>query len=1079
MNDIKLTAQSLFRLSGNIFDCNNCIKIYDCQVKPEKSSFSIDSNSDTEIEVQIRIENLNGSHIELIDANENTQQQITIPVEPRGSKVVDIIIYPSANNGEVQSKIIATADYSTPVTKRININTKKSPVPNIKFNFKFIKDENKYYIGEGEILLGNLEIIAEKSGSEPDYVYSPIDLSSLTSSSDRIKVDSSQTKDDNWLYVGKEKKYNIYFSTDKKEDVEFKFSIGNINSSKYCVYVKKLMDPLVMNFESRPTLRFDEVKDDRVIGYLLTDLKQAERGYFTRDQGMFELKDKIYSFDKDGKKYIQKLELGENKYPIYVNLSQLFGCDLGNIDTDNDYTINDFFYKDSSTSEKPIDAKYSIQHIPAPPLSNIYILNGPNTVTDINNLQNITLEEWRYDSVYSTQVISAVICTICLCNNQRLKYKRNGVLWRDIEIRGDDIISQNICRKEIINGEDEFKIPVRVEFAKIRNRSQINVNFKCKEIINDSDADMAIEKDIEANIIIPISEIIVDDWYSIDLGTTGIVVAKWCSANQDGVNNGISTVNLADQGEQSIESSSNIVSSITILKQSPDDSQIADVVVAPSRTGLKQDAKFVLVPTKFMVGQNVLPFIKEYQSKFPKGVKLGDTQHNWNDLTPQDILKYTYKTIFTRISPDECNLIRKLIITYPNTYTPNSLDWLRTMILSSGIFSNLTERNLHFIPESDSVVAFYVNKSMLRENNRPSERVVIYDMGAGTLDLSYVKISIEQESNRRLKKSIIDRRIGLPIAGEYFSYLIYDQYKDKIQDDIANYTIKTWVESFKAKFQSGNTMRLGDVSDDESVIKQSFIDEEIILNEQTNKWINLCTEDALIQLLGREWYNEVDRIVLSGRGSQFQPIRTILKDLCNFRKIEFDSDTIRIEELKQCVAEGAILYQKIFENPSMPFSIIHKNSYERIGIKYRILDELFTKKWAYKELMNESHLIWDEAPHDGAIFAHVPYREIMDLDFTLDEDVVFFLTTLSEEEMHDVIHNPGTEKEAFIHELFRFNPGVLTCAGDDRSHCMLSLSINSNNVLSVSIYSMDLLPHSTIPNVEDDKFYIKCNWYFN
>ncbi len=352
-------------------------------------------------------------------------------------------------------------------------------------------------------------------------------------------------------------------------------------------------------------------------------------------------------------------------------------------------------------------------------------------------------------------------------------------------------------------------------------------------------------------------------------------------------------------------------------------------------------------------------------------------------------------------------------------------------------------------------------------------------MGAGTLDLSYVKISIEQESNRRLKKSIIDRRIGLPIAGEYFSYLIYDQYKDKIQDDIANYTIKTWVESFKAKFQCEHTMKLRDVSDGESVIKSSFIDNEISLNEQTKKWINLCTEDALIQLLGREWYNEVDRIVLSGRGSQFQPIRALLKELCNCHNIEFDIDTIPIEELKQCVAEGAILYQKIFENPSMPFSIIHKNSYEHIGIKYRILDDSFTKKWAYKELMNESHLIWDEAPKDGALFARVPYREIRDLDFTLDEDVVFYLTTLSEEEMLGVINNPGTEKEAFIHELFRFKPRVLTCAGDDRTHCTLSLSINSNNVLSVSIYSMDLLPHSTLPNVEDDEFYVKCNWYFN
>ena len=100
------------------------------------------------------------------------------------------------------------------------------------------------------------------------------------------------------------------------------------------------------------------------------------------------------------------------------------------------------------------------------------------------------------------------------------------------------------------------------------------------------------------------------------------------------------------------------------------------------------------------------------------------------------------------------------------------------MIISSGIFKNLSKRNLHFIPESDSVVAYYVKKSMERENNKAAENVVIYDMGAGTLDLSYVKIFVEQENEKMVKKSIIEKRIGIPIAGEYFSYLIYENFKE-------------------------------------------------------------------------------------------------------------------------------------------------------------------------------------------------------------------------------------------------------------------------------------------------------------
>ena len=390
----------------------------------------------------------------------------------------------------------------------------------------------------------------------------------------------------------------------------------------------------------------------------------------------------------------------------------------------------------------------------------------------------------------------------------------------------------------------------------------------------------------------------------------------------------------------------------------------------------------------------------------------------------------------------------------------------------------MSKRNLHFIPESDSVVAYYVKKSMERENNKAAENVVIYDMGAGTLDLSYVKIFVEQENEKRVKKSIIEKRIGIPIAGEYFSYLIYENFKEKFVDAKANYTTKGWVENFKKEY--GTSTTLGNISsENETIVNSSYANDPIELGDTINKWINICTNDAFVQLFGNEkWGGMVDRIVLSGRGSQFKPVQDKLKELAKDNKIALDLETISLSELKQCVAEGAILYQKIFENSSMPFSILHRNSYERIGIKYRVIDENFTNKWVYKELMTESNLIWDKCIKDGALFAQVPPFDIKDLDFRLDDDIVFYLTTLCEEEMQQLIKEPGSEKEAFINELFRFKPRVLTSTGN-REKCVINLSIDSNNVLKININSMDLLPHSTLPNVEDDKFYVKCNWYFN
>ena len=36
-----------------------------------------------------------------------------------------------------------------------------------------------------------------------------------------------------------------------------------------------------------------------------------------------------------------------------------------------------------------------------------------------------------------------------------------------------------------------------------------------------------------------------------------------------------------------------------------------------------------------------------------------------------------------------------------------------------------------------------------------------------------------------------------------------------------------------------------------------------------------------------------------------------------------------------------------------------------------------------------------------------------------------------------------------------------------------------NNKLSIRIDDVNLLDHTTLPNVEKDKYYGKCNWYFN
>ena len=1064
---IKLKCNPLIALLGGNFDE---VKIYETE-NPKRLEFDLKSKSDSVQEVRLSIRG-EDAYFKL---SENVEMKDwTVSLNPEEKLPIPIYIKPG-KIGDRNVTIEATTKFSLTVKKNVTITTKKStpPIPKLEFN---LSDGNKYYVNEGKRKIGELTVTA--SGDSPNSkAYGLLDLDSLTCSCELVKLEPLDEVPS--LPIGESKIYNVWFECNEEKEINFRFSIGEVRSKSYSIDIKKQKDPISsVDFVEKDNLYYDDLKENHLVGHLETVVVGTDkRGYFKRKNGFFELTDRIYSFDKEGKVKKQKLEYGKNSYPIYVDVKDLFGSIKDNIDEDKTFQINALFYSDSITKEKNIASEYSVRHIVSHPVSSVSILENSGKEYKIENQSTLTLDEWKYDSIVASQFSSGTICAIKLSNKQRLAYNGNGVIWKDISISGDDIVNQSIPSFEIRNGGESITVQVKVIFDKIRDKSQINILLKCNEIINDADTDAISTCNIHCDIIIPIKEIIVDDWYSIDLGTTGIVVAKWNYAAEDDGSYGISPIELDDK-EKPIESSKNIVSSITILKPSSNDEGLGEILVAPSTTEFNQSAKYVLVPTKFMVGQNILPFVNTYMQTFSNGLLMDGKKYDWKNVMPKDILEYTYKTIFSKISKDECNRVRKLIITYPNTYTPQSLDWLRQIIISSNLFKNLSAHNLHLIPESDSVVAYYIKKSMERETNKDSERVVIYDMGAGTLDLSYVNISVNLDNGKRTKKAIIEKRIGIPIAGEYFSYLIYEHLKGKFTDDIVSYTTKTWVENLKMHYKDISKYSEVPLPNDEKLIKQECADEKIELGEAIDKWIRICTEEAFVQLLGRNWSNEVERIVLSGRGSQFKPIHDKLTELVKGHDIILDFDTIQKSELKQCVAEGAILYQQIFENPFLPFSILHRNSYERIGMRYCILDEHFTRKWVYKELMNESDLIWDESPKDGAIFAQVLPKVVRDLDFRIDGDVIFYLTTLDESEMVELFENNGAGKEAFVNELFRFKSQVLSMSGN-RERCMLSLGIDTNNVLSISINSMDLLPHSTLPNVEDDKFYVKCNWYFS
>ena len=161
----------------------------------------------------------------------------------------------------------------------------------------------------------------------------------------------------------------------------------------------------------------------------------------------------------------------------------------------------------------------------------------------------------------------------------------------------------------------------------------------------------------------------------------------------------------------------------------------------------------------------------------------------------------------------------------------------------------------------------------------------------------------------------------------------------------------------------------------------------------------------------------------------------------------------------------------------MPFEIVHKNTYLNLGIRYRVLDD-FRSTWKYDELVGIKDYTWDDKPINGAIHAVVKNDKWIPVDLSQDADVTFYLTPLPEKEMRDLMDDTKNCKWCFVNELFKLNPSFLDA--DDRTNAKMNISIDKDNHLSIVLNgNIDLLQHTTAPNVEDNKYFSSCNDYLN
>jgi hypothetical protein len=115
----------------------------------------------------------------------------------------------------------------------------------------------------------------------------------------------------------------------------------------------------------------------------------------------------------------------------------------------------------------------------------------------------------------------------------------------------------------------------------------------------------------------------------------------------------------------------------------------------------------------------------------------------------------------------------QIVICHPNTFTARHRERLHAIAANALMkpFDLAAPRHIHLISESDAVAYFYCSQRMRREPRSGRECLLVYDFGAGTLDISIIQIEWHREPCYPMTWRV-EERIGVPVAGNHLDEVL-------------------------------------------------------------------------------------------------------------------------------------------------------------------------------------------------------------------------------------------------------------------------------------------------------------------
>lgn len=526
------------------------------------------------------------------------------------------------------------------------------------------------------------------------------------------------------------------------------------------------------------------------------------------------------------------------------------------------------------------------------------------------------------------------------------------------------------------------------------------------------------------------------------------------------------------------------------------------VCLSPTTAQEDQNNRYLLPCLKLLMGYNVLPNVNSYKDfKYQSRCEDGEILQEYNLITAnsaidedpdyaelahvnalfgevyRELLQYYIKPCVQ----GEIQKVNKLVLTVPNTYTPVHLETLRKIIEES--FSDMNIRDIRFVSESDAVACYYqshwdaINKK-LKRNEKQSlkdfERVLVYDMGAGTLDVTLFEKNRSEDGKLEVT---VKGKIGISKAGNYLDSVlarrlakIYPDLEDvalpeRIIDadsmEVAR-NLKSFIKN-TLKPQIGHTNSIDIPAKDAKKIgiKQKTLGtatsisidlkEDILESQEFVSYVEDCTTafmDNFFQFLGYNSPLQIDTVILSGRSAKMKPIQKSLQQAMKKWTENSDMKMVSISSFataqgaefdlaKTVVVEGALNYASLYSDADAAVSFHSSNIMACYGVIYK--DEYGATK--YVELLNPRTEKPKNIVVNNGMTVKTYETEPITLNLSATKQMILVQTY-----SRDTVEDWDSGKREYITEMARIDVTV-----SNRRHVEVAVAVDENNSLSLLV----------------------------